>query len=300
MKNFVHVIKNADRRAISLVHMSDIHIWQPQYFTNPITLGSILTNNKWRDMKQAQGYLNVAFNRGPNSYHPDLFTKGLKDIIKHDFDHLLITGDITNISLNDEFQRVRDLLNENYLDAIPNNDKSEVWRYCTAIPGNHDAYTPTSVDLDLFGKYFGDTLGYYKHSETCSLHGRFPAIKIIQTQCKTTNVIVLSLCTGVPTKPFVAAGTFGGTQLKDASDILDQAQQHLHTQGVATMYKIILMHHPPIVRHKESWSESLHGMSQHDKKLIDDFCSDHDVDLDFEWVTPINLIGAILLPIKKP
>jgi 3',5'-cyclic AMP phosphodiesterase CpdA len=276
MQRFVHTLQRASK-SITLAHMSDIHIWQPQHFETPVSIGSIIRNNRLRDMKLLQGYLNVAFNRGPDSYDQKLFTTALSDMATDNLDHLMITGDITNISLNDEFAYARKLLNEYYLKQIMKNanaNEQNAWRYCSAIPGNHDTYTPSSVEQDLFGKHFGDILGYQFAPNITSLNDRFPAVKVIQTQCKTTRVVILSLISGVPTKPFVAAGHISKQQLDHASKLLAEARQ-----GEGNTFTILLMHHPPIIRYEESWSEKLHGLPEQEKRLVDEFCTRDGIDL---------------------
>ena len=205
----------------------------------------------------------------------EYFKVGLSDLVNGNIsDHLMITGDITNISLNDEFAYARKLINEYYLSKMSNDTEKEAWRYLSAIPGNHDTYTPTSVEKDLFGNHFGDTLGYQQSNTPTTLNDRFPAVKTLVTSCGTTSVIILSLLSGVPTKPFVAAGYIGKQQLDRASVMISQAREHN-----PKAYSVVLMHHPPIARYAEEWSEKMHGLPKEEKEAINDFCTKENIDL---------------------
>ena len=70
-------------------------------------------------------------------------------IQKMDWDHLVISGDITQLSLEREFSLAREILD-------PLLVKTE---RVTVIPGNHDRYVYQQHGTDLFTKYFGDFFG---------------------------------------------------------------------------------------------------------------------------------------------
>ena len=179
-----HVIPSNNHNSaptIRFAHMSDVHVWQPHLFTrSKASVLHFLRHNRLRDYKQIQGYLNIKYNRGPDAYPVPIFQQALEQVMPKEkdqqspnIDHLLITGDITNISLYDEFARVRQLLNEHFLDRLtpfslaqaktlasqPQGNMDEAWRHVSIVPGNHDTYTHESIEKDYFGELFGDCLG---------------------------------------------------------------------------------------------------------------------------------------------
>lgn len=132
---------------ISLHHLSDLHIWQPEKFQSPISLSSLFRQNKFRDLKQIQGYLNVKYNRGPNLYQYSCLKKALQEIgarcgdddnTMKEFSHLVITGDVTNISHPEEFELARTMLHENFVENMRRGEDFHVdrlYEHCTIIPG---------------------------------------------------------------------------------------------------------------------------------------------------------------------
>ena len=64
-------------------------------------------------------------------------------------DHLVISGDITQLSLEKEFSMAREILDP----LLQQNDR------VTVIPGNHDRYVNQQQCKDLFSKYFGEFFG---------------------------------------------------------------------------------------------------------------------------------------------
>ena len=70
-------------------------------------------------------------------------------IQKMEWDHLVISGDITQLSLEKEFSISREILDPLLI-------KSE---RVTIIPGNHDRYINQHDGTDLFTKYFGEFFG---------------------------------------------------------------------------------------------------------------------------------------------
>ncbi|KAL9657335.1 hypothetical protein ABK040_011554 [Willaertia magna] len=344
MNRFIHILPNNGinkLNGISLAHLSDLHIWQPEYYKNSISLFSLFKNNKWKDLKQLQGYLNVKYNRGPNLYQASCLTTALQQISKNENNpHLIITGDITNISLIDEFSHTKNLINDHFLQkkidqfifkdlnkqllekeinemklSIKNQSLDEPWRFYTAIPGNHDTYTPSSVEHNYFGQYFGDCIGFthlnhyknnnelnfeenkeqmegnyfFRHNSNLfkelqinlSLNELFPNIKLLTNSNFTTNILLLSLKSSIPTKPFVAGGEITEDQLQKASNLLqemqnifkEQIKQELNGKKEENIkfFKVIAMHHPPIRRSKKTWREYLDGLDDDSKKRLLEF-----------------------------
>ena len=120
----------------TIIHISDLHFHKyPKKFL------------EWKS-KRFFGIANLIFCRARQ--FPLSRSKRLVDqISKMSWDHLVISGDITQLSLESEFFLARETL-EPLL-----KDKSRV----TIIPGNHDRYVLQNYSTDLFKKYFGEFFG---------------------------------------------------------------------------------------------------------------------------------------------
>lgn len=118
-----------------LAHFSDIHVTVP-----PLAYGGL-------GGKRLAGLANYYI--GGRRHHfraVDLrIERLLEDIERTDPDHVLCTGDITQMSYPAEFERAAELFGPRL--ARPD-------RF-TVIPGNHDRYTRESVQTDVFGRHFG-------------------------------------------------------------------------------------------------------------------------------------------------
>ena len=99
---------------LRFVHCSDIHLLEltgntPQRFFN----------------KRLTGGVNVLFNRS-RKYSGSMFQGIVAAAQAHGAERLVITGDLTNLALQSEFEHVKQAL-----EAVP--------MPVTVIPGNHDA-----------------------------------------------------------------------------------------------------------------------------------------------------------------
>ncbi|KAG2374526.1 hypothetical protein C9374_010810 [Naegleria lovaniensis] len=355
-KNFNSTLTNHTTNTgggIFLHHLSDLHIWQPEKFHQPITVYSLFRNSSFQDWKQIQGYLNIKHNRGPNLYQYSCLKKALQEIgvrCKNDeYSHLVITGDVTNISHPEEFELARNMLNEYFVETIRNGEEFNenlLYEYCSIIPGNHDAYTPSSVTNNYFGHYFGNTLGLYNamltsdpqqdplsafsqnahHSnffldqrgknqhlnslknsifESLSMNDLFPNVKILSNAQDGTHVLILSLSSSVPQKPFVAGGVVEQTQLEQASKLMKEIEttfRHEYlkenndkevSSNASSLFKVVLMHHPPVERAKDSFREYLNGLEKKSKQRIVEFCDSEKIDLLLHGHTHVPYLGRI-------
>ncbi|MCB1156119.1 MAG: metallophosphoesterase [Leptospiraceae bacterium] len=118
----------------TFIHISDLH------FPTALPLFSLRN-------KMIAGYINFYIRR--RHKHPEEIREALlRFISKTEYDGLFITGDLTNVSGEKEFERARELL-EPVLD-----ERTFV------IPGNHDRYTKQSIEpVRLFEKYFSRYTG---------------------------------------------------------------------------------------------------------------------------------------------
>src|SRR6186997_2662803 len=101
-----------------IAHCSDLHL---------LSLNGAraldFANKRWI------GGLNLLANRGRH-YHAAVFRAMVEDFNRSAIDHIVVTGDITNLALEEEFRFAR-----GFFDAIELGP-SDV----TVIPGNHDSY----------------------------------------------------------------------------------------------------------------------------------------------------------------
>ncbi|EFC38559.1 predicted protein [Naegleria gruberi] len=124
---------------IYLSHISDLHTWQPEKFEYPITIANLMKNNKLKDLKQIQGFLNVKYNRGPNLYQVQVLQETLQkistSIVTQQNHHLLVSGDITNISHLEEFKLAKEILVDKFKQLIELENEEDLFKYCTLVPG---------------------------------------------------------------------------------------------------------------------------------------------------------------------
>jgi 3',5'-cyclic AMP phosphodiesterase CpdA len=120
----------------TIVHISDLH-----FHSYPQKLSEF-------NAKRILGATNLLIRRARE--FPLKRAKLLVEIIqKMEWDHLVISGDITQLSLEKEFSLAREILDPLLI-------KSE---RVTVIPGNHDRYINQHDGTDLFTKYFGEFFG---------------------------------------------------------------------------------------------------------------------------------------------
>jgi 3',5'-cyclic AMP phosphodiesterase CpdA len=151
----------------------------------------------------------------------------LEDLAVAAPDQIVITGDLTNISLEEEFAVALD-----WLRRI--GDPQRV----TAIPGNHDAYVsvPRARSWDLWADYLvSDSAGRAllagdPESEPSEIG--FPSVRIREP------LAIVGICSAVPTPPFFASGVVGVRQLERVERVLTELAD-------TDLCRVVLIHHPP-------------------------------------------------------
>jgi 3',5'-cyclic AMP phosphodiesterase CpdA len=194
-----------------IAHISDLHLLSP--------LGA-----EWQRVffnKRMTGYTNVLLGRG-RVYRREYLVAVL-EAAAHAADHVVVTGDITNLSLESEYAEARRLLDSVARDA-------EI----TVVPGNHDVYLPEIVRERRFTRAFEPFL----KSDLPELGvdvpaGRFPCVKL------RGPAAFIGLSSAVPRPPFVSAGHLGRVQLEALQRILEHRE-------VKRRMPIILLHHDPL------------------------------------------------------
>ncbi len=162
--------------------------------------------------KRATGYINWQRNRR-FIHDRAVLDKIVADLKAQGADHIVVTGDLTNISLPEEFTRARA-----WLEAI--GPASDV----TVIPGNHDAYVRSAAHATE--QYWGD----FMRGDERSLGG-FPFVR------RRGPLALIGLSTAVPTGLGMATGRVGAEQLARLAATLDAQKDAL---------RVVLIHHPPV------------------------------------------------------
>ena len=196
---------------IRIAHVSDLHVLSR-------------TAAEWRSIifnKRITGYANLILRRG--RVHRRDYLLAVLSAAAARADHLVVTGDITNLALEHEFEDARALL-----------DEAERRLEVTVVPGNHDIYLPSVHRERRFAHHFGPFLRSDLPALARELPaGPFPCVKL--RGC----VAIIALSSAVPRPPFVASGYLGHTQLEALEEVLAHPE-------VARRTPIVLVHHPPV------------------------------------------------------
>jgi 3',5'-cyclic AMP phosphodiesterase CpdA len=196
---------------LRVAHLSDLHL-----MGGPIPALRLAN-------KRLTGWFNLKYRR--HAVHRPAHVRALAaEIRRLDVDHVVITGDLSNLALESEFEAVRRLLDEDL--QLPADRVS-------IVPGNHDLYTAGSARKRRFAAYFGA----YTTSDLpdlCIDHpaGAFPFVRF------RGPVALIGLASAVPRPPMIAAGEIGKPQLAALAAVLAHPE-------VATRFPVVLLHHPP-------------------------------------------------------
>jgi len=216
-----------------LAHISDIHLGL-EHVPSVRELAS----------KRITGYVNWRRKRRKALFGNVLETL-IDDIIAKKPDHLAITGDMMNLSTDNEVE-----VATAWLDAIARSLPMSL------VPGNHDAYVPGAYDKMAVA--WRD----YMTSDDTSLirpdNGLFPYLRVRK------NVAIIGISTATATPPFVASGYFGIPQARRTIELLKRAKED-------GLFRIVLIHHPP-VRRAAIWHKRMIGIGRFARVLRDAGC----------------------------
>ena len=156
--------------------------------------------------KRALGYLSWTLRRRP-VHEGTVLPALVEDLRRARPDHIVITGDITNISLPDEFARGADWLRR-LADA----------RDLTVIPGNHDAYVDVPWDRSLgrWSAYMSGAAAAPFTGETpVAAPADFPFVRL------RGPLALVGVSTAAPMPAWSAAGRIGAAQLDRLAEQLE-------------------------------------------------------------------------------
>jgi len=196
-----------------IAHLSDLHV-----------AAAIELSRIWN--KRLTGYANLVLRRG-RVHQRGLLETVVKGVARSGADQVIISGDLTNLALEAEFEMARDFLREHL--AYPSAQVS-------IVPGNHDVYTQGSWRTGRFARYFAQCATSDLPELGVELPvGRFPFVRL------RGPVAIIGLCSAVPRAPFIASGRLGADQL----EALRRALSH---PEVAARSPILVLHHSPFER----------------------------------------------------
>lgn len=202
---------SASGRPFRIAHVSDTHV---------LSRAGV----EWRRVlfnKRITGYVNLALHRG-RVYRREYLDAAVSAAAAQ-ADHVVVTGDITNLALESEFDEALAVFSELAR-------RVEV----TIVPGNHDIYLP-SIDRERrFPHHFGTFLESDLPQYAVDLPaGRFPCVKL------RGPTAIIALSSAVPRPPFVSAGHIGPDQLEALAALLGHPD-------VRRRLPVVLVHHPPL------------------------------------------------------
>ncbi|HEY8039161.1 MAG TPA: metallophosphoesterase [Polyangiaceae bacterium] len=176
--------------------------------------------------KRLTGWANLRLKRG--SIHRAAYVRAIaREIARLDMEHVVVTGDLTNLALESEFELVRTVFDQEL-----GLDPSRV----TVVPGNHDLYTRGSLTSRRFERYLAPYLESDLPELAVDVGGaRFPIVKL------RGDVAMVALTSAVPRAPLVAAGELGRAQIAALARVLAHAE-------VARRTVVIALHHPAVHR----------------------------------------------------
>ena len=195
---------------LRIAHISDLHVLD-------------LQGVSWRKFlnKRATGAINLAGIR--KNAHPVHVAERLAErLAGSDIDHVIITGDVTNLALDAEFKRAREVI-----------EKIGPPQKVTIIPGNHDLYTRGALRHKRFEHWFAEYLvdddSHHLPKERGRLH--YPFVRKVAP-----HVRIYGLSSAVPTLPFLAYGHIGKAQFGRLLELVKDEPPEVKV-------RIVLVHH---------------------------------------------------------
>jgi 3',5'-cyclic AMP phosphodiesterase CpdA len=217
-----------------LAHCSDLHLLSHD-------------GARWLDLanKRWIGAMNLLSNRSRH-YHVEAFDDMVSDLNAEGVDHVLCTGDVTNLALRQEFAFARARFDKLALGPLG----------VTVIPGNHDAYVAEGVPLfaEMFAAFAACDPGWAW--SPADAHGddagepddlRWPIVRV------RGELALIGTSTSRATPWFTAYGRLGSGQLARLSSVLADPR-------LADKIRVVAIHHPPAGKRAES---RIRGLRDH-------------------------------------
>lgn len=194
------------RNAFTLIHISDFHLCRP-------------TGIEFSRLLNKRAFSCLSWQVRRRHEHCIEVLRALTQAVQTTgFDHIAVTGDLTQLALPAEFEDAR-----LHLQGLgpPQN--------VFVVPGNHDALVPTAWEggsarwADYMAPDDAET-GSPPHFPTLRVRG---------------PVALIGISTARPTRPLSAAGSIGAAQLERCAEVLSATARR-------NLYRVLLIHHPPV------------------------------------------------------
>lgn len=183
--------------------------------------------------KRLSGYVSWAISRR-HHHSPEILAAAVRDVQAQRVDRVLVTGDLTHVSLPAEFATARE-----QLERLGSPERVFL------IPGNHDCYVPVpaSEGWDRWAPYLrgllpgevdgelATALSAPPSAESAPRHADFPTLRL------GGPVAWIGLCSAIPTPVFRAGGRLGPVQLERLRSLLTR----LGARGIC---RVLMIHHP--------------------------------------------------------
>ncbi|MBX3205467.1 MAG: metallophosphoesterase [Labilithrix sp.] len=177
--------------------------------------------------KRFTGLVNLRLKR-EHKHRPGHVRAVARAIAEAKVDHVVITGDLTNLALEQEFEAVKRLIETDL--GVAADD-------VTIVPGNHDLYTRGAMRAQRFTRFFAPYLESDLPDLAADIElGRFPVVKL------RGPLALIGLSSAVPRPPLVASGSLGRKQLEALARILAHDEVKRRTPILALHHPI---HNPP-------------------------------------------------------
>src|SRR3569623_509331 len=206
--------------SMRLAHCSDLHL-----LSHDGAGIAKLMNKRWI------GAANLLTNRSRH-YHVEAFEQMVDDMNALGIEHVLCTGDVTNLALEQEFAFAREKF-DRFVGGPTN---------VTVLPGNHGAYVAEGVEF--FAKAFGD----YNTPDAgweWPDGSHWPLVRV------RGDLALIGVTTSRATPWFTAYGTVGQEQLARLAQVLADPR-------LAGKARVVAIHHPPAGKRAESRIRGLH------------------------------------------
>jgi 3',5'-cyclic AMP phosphodiesterase CpdA len=191
----------------------------------------------------------------------------VKDMQAQSPDHIAVTGDLVNISLDTEFAGAARWL----MSMGPP-------EHVTLVPGNHDAYIRRASGWAA--QHWGEFMRGDDGAD-------FPFVR------RRGPLAIIGLTTSLPTGPFMATGHLGGEQLARLAEILIALARE-------RLFRVVLIHHPPIPNRRHYMKRLIDGpmfralIAEHGAELV---LHGHNHEQQLMWLDgPKGRIPAVGVP----
>jgi 3',5'-cyclic AMP phosphodiesterase CpdA len=186
----------------TLAHLSDLH-------ATPLPLRSVPSMS----FKQTLGWLKWTLKRS-KEHRTEVLDALVEDLQASQPDHLVVTGDLTNLGMEAEFPAATA-----WLQRLGGPQQVSI------VPGNHDTYSFSSSDV--LWQHWMD----YLQSDSPERTRNFPTLRV------RGPVALIGVSSAQPTNMFYANGSVGKEQL-------ERLEQLLHDLAESGLCRVVLLHHP--------------------------------------------------------